>query len=302
MGSLRRRAAGVVAAVMALAMVEAVPPAVADAGLSPSAAASSSTVAASGKMAVPPLDGGEAGDGLSRPDLVSAQKLAHTAKKRVEVLGERTESSATFVNADGTVSVRTFTGPRWVRGTRTVEGKQESSWADVDTTLVAKADGTVTPKAVGSGLVLSGGGDTGLVRMSKNGVGMATAAGVATSSGGSGVLPKPVLSGDTATYAEVQPGIDLTVTATRTGFETSWIVKARPSGPLSLELPVTLSGLTPATRADGGIDFANAAGATVMVTRTPLMWDAARDPVSGLPTRVTPMAMTLTEASTVPTP
>ncbi|MFD0479756.1 hypothetical protein ACFQ0B_75140 [Nonomuraea thailandensis] len=45
--------------------------------------------------------------------------------------------------------------------------------------------------------------------------------------GWTGALPKPTLSGDTATYPEVMPGVDLQVTADVDGFSHLLVVKSR---------------------------------------------------------------------------
>ncbi|MBL8932809.1 MAG: hypothetical protein JNL54_22025, partial [Kineosporiaceae bacterium] len=249
-----------------------------------------------------PVDGAE---GWSRPDLVGAQALARQVKARVEVLGERTESSALFVNADGSLTVQSFGGPRWVQRSRIVEGRPEPVWVDVDTTLVAGgvgtgAAGTVAPRAVSTGLVLSGGGDTVLARMVRDGVGVSVSAGAFGPGGRPGVLPVPVLAGNVATYAEVQAGVDLVVTATAVGFETRWVVKARPSGALNLELPVTVTGLAVRERAGGGVDYVNGDGEVVVSTAAPMMWDGRRNPLSETPVAVVNVPMTVRTSSGLP--
>jgi hypothetical protein len=194
--------------------------AVVAAGLSAAPAQAASRVPAAAGAATA---GGAASGLLQRPDLASAQALARHARARVEVLGERTETTATFVNPDGTVSLQVYGAPRWLnKGTRTVGGEQEAVWADVDTTLAAAEDGSLAPKSVSSGLTLSGGGGSVVASMTKDGrsisIGWPT-----------GSVPKPAVSGSTATYAGFAQGVDLQVAATPSGLETTWVIASRPT-------------------------------------------------------------------------
>ena len=102
-------------------------------------------------------------------------------------MAKRTESGETYAEPDGT-----FTA---VLHARQVRARTAQSWAPVDTRLRRGADGRVVPGATVTPLAFSGGGDTTLVRLA---------------SGDRKVeliwparRPAPVLSGDTATYAEV---------------------------------------------------------------------------------------------------
>jgi hypothetical protein len=221
---------------------------------------------------------------LSRPDQAQAMQLAAQSKQRVEISNARTESMALYANPNGTVSVEASDGPRWVQRSRTVHGKAESYWVDLDPTLVKNADGSLAPTALTSGLVLSGGGGTTVASMSKNGrtLSVSLPAGGGTVS----VLPAPVLSGPTATYSEVRPGIDLVVTATGSGLETSWLLKRRPTGPLSLDLPVEVAGLTPNPTVDGSVDYTDGSGKPAARLGSAVMFDGSgKDPDTGEPRR-----------------
>ncbi|OHV30380.1 hypothetical protein CC117_27555 [Parafrankia colletiae] len=80
------------------------------------------------------------------PDFVSAQLTARAEKRSIEVTGERTETTSTFVNPDGTVTVDSYAGIRRVR--------RGETWENVDSTLV-QADGKVVPKVAKAGIVMS---------------------------------------------------------------------------------------------------------------------------------------------------
>jgi hypothetical protein len=101
-------------------------------------------------------------------------------------------------------------------------------WRDVDLTLREDPDGSVGP--VGHKFELVFGKPT-----ARSGEVFASI----TGGRGSGrqvewmapwALPKPTLDGTKATYADVQPGVDLVLDARRTGFEQDFVIKSRPAG------------------------------------------------------------------------
>ncbi|GIG63518.1 hypothetical protein Lfu02_78900 [Longispora fulva] len=226
---------------------------------------------------------------VERADAVSASMAARKQGKRVEVLDSRTETSQTFANPNGSFSLEQHVQPVWAR--------KGSGWAPVDTTLIQAPDGSIVPKAQPAGVRLSAGSP-------------AAAAGVAADapqdlitvgSGGDAVtlawrgrLPKPTLSGDTATYASVLPGVDLLVQATRTGFEQFLVLSHAPGQSVSFTLPMRSKGLTAAARADGGLDFTNAAGRIVGSMPPATMWDARKDQKTGLPAHQGPVRLSAT--------
>ncbi|MFF2660042.1 ricin-type beta-trefoil lectin domain protein [Kitasatospora sp. NPDC058032] len=99
-----------------------------------------------------------------------------------------------------------------------------------------------------------------------------------------GKLPKPTLSGSTATYTDARPGVDLVLEATRTGFEQYLIVKNRDavSQAGTLTLPLDTTGYRVERQEDGSIHLTDTAGGkpTVRIP-APVMWDAAVDEKSG---------------------
>lgn len=197
---------------------------------------------------------------------------ARSQNKPVEVLSARTESSTTFANPDGSYTTQVHGGPIRVR--------RGNEWAPVDLTLVKGADGRIRPKAHPRELVLAGAGG-------KNGEprNLATVQSVdgEVSLQYPGALPEPVLAGDVATYPEVQPGVDLQVKATRTGFEQFFVVKHRPDRALTFTLPLRATGLTPRTDAEGNTQLVTASGTVAGSVPAAEMWDARIDPRSGDP-------------------
>ncbi|MDT4987449.1 MAG: hypothetical protein QOI74_1543, partial [Micromonosporaceae bacterium] len=202
-----------------------------------------------------------------RVDEASALIAARGCAGRVEVEGRRSETTQVWANADGTLTAHVFTGPVRMRDA-------DGTWVPVDLTLRANADGSVTPRAHPNGLRLSGpvgAGTHDLVGVVANGHWVTM--------GWVGALPRPALSGATATYREVRPGVDLVVTATRTGFEELLVVKneAAVDSVGSVTVPLRAAGLSIVGDAAGNMNFRDAAGTVVGTSSVPVMFDAARD-------------------------
>ena len=146
------------------------------------------------------------------PALVRARRTGQPAE--VEAL--RSETRQVFVKPDGTYLLE--------QNVRPVRVRQAGGWVPVDTTLREQPDGTVAPvaTAVGPGLLRRRHAATAALRWPA-----CRAAARRLELGWSGTLPKPVLNGDTATYPEVMPGVDLQVTADVDGFSHLLVVKSR---------------------------------------------------------------------------
>ncbi|MEU8614571.1 hypothetical protein AB0C29_41955 [Actinoplanes sp. NPDC048791] len=85
-------------------------------------------------------------------DISSARVLARLSGKRVEALSERSESTTTWANPDGSLTSDLAAGP--------VRFRRAGDWVDVDLTLRREADGTVAAKAHPGGLRLGAKGGT----------------------------------------------------------------------------------------------------------------------------------------------
>ncbi|HEX8864942.1 MAG TPA: FG-GAP-like repeat-containing protein, partial [Lentzea sp.] len=92
-----------------------------------------------------------------------------------------------------------------------------------------------------------------------------------------GALPRPVLSGAAATYAEVLPGVDLKLTASAQGFSQLVVVKNREAAKnpkiAKVAFAFASKGLT-TQAAGGGLEAKDASGRVVFMSPTPLMWDS----------------------------
>lgn len=240
-------------------------PAVADAG--PPAKAAAPVPAAPVEAA--------ADEPLTAPDMASAKVIARLEDEPVEVLGERTESGSVFALPDGTAAAGQGSGPVWVR--QGGDGTKPEDWAPVDLTLVARDDGTVGPVAQSGDLAFSGGTAANAATVDAAVV-TEPMTGAVTRVQWDGPLPKPRLDGRRATYDDVQPGVDLVLEATSTGFEQFFVIDERPAAGVTPELPLTVvtEGAELTTAEDGGLAVA-AGGEVVAQAPAAHMWDAQTD-------------------------
>ncbi|WP_203996677.1 DNRLRE domain-containing protein [Virgisporangium aurantiacum] len=250
-----------------------------------------SAPASAAPVARTPAEPADAGP-LERPDEKAAVITARLTGKRVLITGRTTETEQAWALPSGAIEVEASAGP--VR-TRAADG----SWTAVDVNLVRAADGSVAPKAHPYGLTLSGAAGPGehtLVTLGK--------AGERSMLGWTGRLPEPVLTGPKATYAEVLPGVDLVVTATRTGYEQFLVVKNRAAATqvTNVRLPWKTEGVTTKADGAGGLSLRSAAGAEVSAVPAPIMWDATVDAASGENVRRAPVGMAVDKQGLVLTP
>ncbi|MFB9905576.1 LamG-like jellyroll fold domain-containing protein [Allokutzneria oryzae] len=193
----------------------------------------------------------------------TAARAAQTRGSRVEVASRTTETTQVFANPDGSFSLEQSVLPERVR--------QGGKWVEVDATLVKKADGSVSPRAVAADVSFSAGGSAPLARL--------TNAGAEVALGWKRPLPTPTLAGDTATYAEVLAGVDLRVRATARGFAHELLVKSRQAAANPELARITFSlhtkGVRMAADAAGNIEGLDASGRRIFHASAPKMWDSA---------------------------
>ncbi|MEU6713641.1 LamG-like jellyroll fold domain-containing protein [Nonomuraea sp. NPDC046802] len=185
------------------------------------------------------------------------------SEQRVEVMPLRTEHRQVFANPDGSYTSETSALPERVR--------RDGGWADVDPTLVFAADGSVRTVATPLDLTFSGGGTTPLAAIGEDGRSVAMTWPQS--------LPKPVLEGSTATYAEVLPGVDLKVTASVLGFSEVLVVKHRDAAANpaldKLTFGLRADGLAVRKTETGGLSAVTESGTEVFHAPAPRMWDSS---------------------------
>jgi RHS repeat-associated protein len=220
-------------------------------------ASTSLVVASQLASATTPPQQAEADPG-TRPDATSAVVAARIFDRQVEVTGATTETTRRWANPDGTFTDEVYAAP--------VRTRHGDDWVPVDTALTDTGN-AVAPAATVGDVAFSDGGDTALASVSEGGVSVALSS--------DSTLPAPTIVGNSATYADVQPGVDLTVDATESGFEQSFVLKDADAAAAAsqLDLPLTLTGVSPVAT-EGGIVFRDAQGNDRAFAGSARMWDA----------------------------
>ncbi|WP_236246931.1 DNRLRE domain-containing protein [Streptomyces sp. CC210A] len=224
-------------------------------------------------------------------DLASAQVAARLSGRRVEALSERTESTTTWANPDGSVTLDAASGPIRFRDEAT--GK----WRDIDIDLLKTSSGEVVAQAHPLGLKLAGKTPTAQAAKVKAsgaaGEAETTPVPLVTLAAGDdramilswrGALPEPAVSGTTARYPNALTSTDLIIESTRTGFEQFLELKDRSAIAANGSVTLTLDakGIKARANADRSVTFLDAeSGKQVGVLPAPVMWDAYVDPKSG---------------------
>jgi hypothetical protein len=218
-----------------------------------------------------------------------ALALAKRTRRRVAVTALTTPTSTTSANPSGTLTTSETLQP--------VRAWQDGAWTALNATLYRGRNGTVSPAVTSNGLALSGGGTSPLATL--------TADARTLTLSWPGRLPAPTLSGPTATYANVLPGVDLVVTADdQGGFSDTLVVHtaAAAANPAlhRLSLRVSSSGLTLSANPAGDLSVTIRPGdAPVITTQTPQIWDSTPPP-TGTRTLTEPGGQVVNAANGLP--
>jgi RHS repeat-associated protein len=190
-------------------------------------------------------------------DSPAAPVVAHAATPAGEIVGARTAQSKTFARSDGTRVTRVYPEP--------VNFRDGDGWKAIDDTLVDAGVGYVHRTANdGDALIPRSLADP--FTVSNDGAWVTFAV-----VGGTG---QATVAGDTATFPDVEDGVDAAYRAINDGLkETLTLASAGASRSFSYTL-TTSDGLTPRLSDDGAIRFADAAGRAHFVIPAPMAWDA----------------------------
>ncbi|WP_347178131.1 LamG-like jellyroll fold domain-containing protein [Streptomyces sp. LX-29] len=189
---------------------------------------------------------------------------AKRSGKKIEVESLRGEAREVYATPDGRLEA--------IEHLRPVRARVGGEWKPVDTDLARTADGMVTPKVATADVAFSAGGDAPMVRMKR--------AGRELSLSWPSKLPTPTLEGETATYAEVLPGVDLRLSAEVDGFSQLLVVKsAKAAANPELErlrLKLGAGGVQVQETVQGGLEAIDEGAKTaVFEASAPLMWDSS---------------------------
>jgi len=235
-------------------------------------------------------EGTEAG-GSSATTQDEALALAARSGRNVEILSLRSETTDVYATPAGALESREYVRP--------VRARVDGEWKPIDTVLAVvgegAAKGMVAPKAASVGLAFSGGGEGPLVRLEQ--------AGRTLELSWPGAVPAPRLDGDTATYPDILPDVDLRLAARPEGFTQLLVVKsaeAAESEDLArLRLKLDAEGLTTRETAAGGVEAVDkGAGGVVFEAPRPVMWDSSTDASTRAPQRSATQSLRLSAAAT----
>ncbi|MEU0558971.1 ricin-type beta-trefoil lectin domain protein [Dactylosporangium sp. NPDC006015] len=193
-----------------------------------------------------------------------AAARARATGRPVEVASATSATQQTFANPDGTFTTNLNAQP--------VRTKRDGAWVGLDASLRRNADGSYSPAASAAPLVISGGGGGAFATMGGSGAQLGLK--------WPGSLPAPTVSGPTATYAGVLPGVDLAVTATEQGgFSHVLVIRdaAATANPAlkKLRLQTVAPGVTVTAGADGNLTAVDATGQVRFTAPAPVAWDSA---------------------------
>ncbi|MGC5019822.1 LamG-like jellyroll fold domain-containing protein [Micromonospora sp. DT47] len=199
-----------------------------------------------------------------------AMRQARRTGKPVEATAAGTPTATLTARPDGQVELTQSAVP-----TRT---RVDGQWKNLDPTLVRHADGSITAAVTTNQVRLSPGGTGPLAQMTSGSRALSITAPLP--------LPAPTLSGPTATYAEVLPGVDLTVRVAGEGsFSHVFVVKNRAAAAnpklATLDLATTGRNVTLAADAAGNIIGRDTHGETVITAPAPAMWDSTATAEAG---------------------
>jgi len=221
---------------------------------------------------LPPDPTPTAGPGANAPDpspgpVAAAITQAVSSGQPVTVTSQTTQTHQLIANPDGTLSA--------VDNPLPVRVDQNGTWTPVNANLIQNTDGSYSPTATPNGVILTGGG-TGPLAV------LTDATGHQLSYSLPFTLPAPTVSGSTALYSSVLPGVDLSVSVSdQGGFSDVLIVhsaSAAASPDLAkLTLAASTQGLTLSTDAEGDLDATAADGTLSYTAPKPVMWDSSTD-------------------------
>ncbi|MFF3845016.1 LamG-like jellyroll fold domain-containing protein [Streptomyces sp. NPDC002328] len=253
--------------------------------------ASSAATSADGGVGHEPGEGKGQLDAYERPvdetEKVSTGSATASAKSFDPATSERdadksTATSDYFVNADGSTTVRHYTG-------RANFKDADGDWTPIDTDLVKDADGRFTQEANSLDVEFAANsGDEGLASVDL-GDGRALSY---TLQGAREVAAAEEENG-TLVYAGVLPGTDVELVPTADGFKENVVLHSKDAAN-SWVFRLDAEGLTPRLAADGDVEFTGADGKVTATIPHAFMVDSRIDPRSGEGTRSQQVSYELT--------
>jgi len=198
----------------------------------------------------------------SAADELAAEAMAKACGSRVEVESGRSEYSEVYVEPSGNRTIVTAITPQRAK-------RLDGTWGQIDTTLQQVGD-LIAPTATAANVRFSTGGVGPFVTLTREGHTFTLS--------WPAPLPAPALAGDSATYADVLPDVDLVVKATATGFTHLLVVKTAraAANPTVRHARYRIGGDATLTSTPEGGLIAEAKGVRIASADPPVMWDTVK--------------------------
>ena len=194
----------------------------------------------------------------------AAQAIARRFGRPVTVDADTTETDVVEALPDGTF--------RATQNEQPVRIRRNGGWVAADPALTA-VDGALAPAAAAVPVRFSLGGSSQLAEV------LAADGTWLSETWPGGALPAPSVSGRTATYRNVYPGVDLQLAATATGMSQVLVVKnpgaARNPALAHLILGIDNGSLTATSQTGGTAAMKDRAGRTQLTTGAATWWDSS---------------------------
>ncbi|WP_226962683.1 MULTISPECIES: LamG-like jellyroll fold domain-containing protein [unclassified Streptomyces] len=194
-----------------------------------------------------------------------------------------TETSDFFVNADGSTTIKHYSGPANFKA-------EDGSWKPIDTRLVEESDGRLSQRA--NSLDVEFAGDAADQQLAS--VDFGDGRSLAYSLRGTAKAEPVVDEQKIVTYPSVLPDTDLRLVPLAEGFK-ELLVLHSPDAPNSWLFPLELKGLTPRVTDAGDVEFTDGEGKVAARIPHAFMEDAKIDPRSGDATRSQAVSYELVE-------
>ncbi|WP_251066835.1 DNRLRE domain-containing protein, partial [Streptomyces sp. ISL-36] len=191
---------------------------------------------------------------------------ARTSKRDAK---KSTATSDFYVNADGSTTVRHFTGRTNFKGT-------DGSWKPIDTRLTKDTDGRLQQRS--NSLDVEFAPDAADQQLASVDFGAGRSLAYALRGAAKG--EPTVAANGTVTYAGVLPETDVELVPLAEGFKENIVLRSARAGN-SWVFPLAVKGLTPRIAADGDVEFTDATGKVTATIPHAYMEDSRIDPRSG---------------------
>ena len=267
---MRARAGAVTATLAGLALAGsalAAPPAFAASSAHAATPAKPAAKSAAAATSTSPTSAVESAANM--PAQLNASAQAKATGKPVVVSALTSDTLQVTADPNGTFTMTSSQQP--------VRVKRDGAWLPINATLTRNSDGTYSPSAAALPMTFSGGGTAALVTITDPSSSATAPATVSMS--WPTALPAPVVSGNTAVYPSVFPGVDLRLAATGDSYSEVLVVHsaAAAANPAlaSLHMSMTATGLSVKQGKDGAFAAVDPQGKTVFTYAPPKMWDSA---------------------------